>query len=84
MVLIDGGSASASEIVAGALQDLGRAVLVGTRSFGKGSVQTMLDLGDFGGIRLTTQRYYTPAGRSIQAVGMRPGYRSTPSQCGVL
>ena len=79
VVLIDGGSASASEIVAGALQDLGRAVLVGTRSFGKGSVQTMLDLGDFGGIRLTTQRYYTPAGRSIQAVGIDPDIEVRPA-----
>jgi carboxyl-terminal processing protease len=70
VVLINGGSASASEIVAGALQDHKRATIVGTRSFGKGSVQTIIPLGNEGAIRLTTQRYYTPAGRSIQAKGI--------------
>ena len=72
LVLINGGSASASEIVAGALQDHKRALVIGTRSFGKGSVQTIIPLGQNGAIRLTTARYYTPAGRSIQAKGIDP------------
>jgi carboxyl-terminal processing protease len=72
IVLINGGSASASEIVAGALQDHKRATLIGTRSFGKGSVQTIIPLGSQGALRLTTARYYTPAGRSIQARGIDP------------
>lgn len=72
IVLINGGSASASEIVAGALQDHRRAVVLGTRSFGKGSVQTIIPLGSDGAIRLTTARYFTPAGRSIQAKGISP------------
>src|SRR5579871_5821646 len=71
-VLINGGSASASEIVAGALQDHHRAVLLGTRSFGKGSVQTIIPLAGHGAMRLTTARYYTPSGRSIQARGIDP------------
>ncbi|RYE07561.1 MAG: PDZ domain-containing protein [Hyphomicrobiales bacterium] len=72
IVLINGGSASAAEIVAGALQDHKRATLVGTRSFGKGSVQSIIHLGANGGIRLTTARYYTPNNRSIQAAGITP------------
>lgn len=72
VVLINGGSASASEIVAGALQDHGRAIILGTRSFGKGSVQTIVPLGQHGAMRLTTSRYFTPSGRSIQAVGIEP------------
>ena len=72
VVLINGGSASASEIVAGALQDHRRAIILGTKSFGKGSVQTIIPLGQNGAIKMTTQRYYTPSGQSIQAKGISP------------
>jgi carboxyl-terminal processing protease len=72
VVLINGGSASASEIVSGALQDHHRAILLGTRTFGKGSVQTIIPLPGHGAMRLTTARYYTPSGRSIQAKGIDP------------
>lgn len=72
VILINGGSASASEIVSGALQDHKRAILLGTKSFGKGSVQTVIPLPGHGAMRLTTARYYTPSGRSIQATGIEP------------
>jgi len=72
IVLINGGSASGSEIVAGALQDNKRALIVGTKSFGKGSVQTILPLDGKRGIKLTTALYYTPSGKSIQAQGIKP------------
>jgi carboxyl-terminal processing protease len=72
IVLINSGSASASEIVAGALKDHSRAIIVGTRSFGKGSVQSIIPLAGNGAMRLTTARYYTPSGISIQAKGIEP------------
>ncbi|HEX4110934.1 MAG TPA: S41 family peptidase [Stellaceae bacterium] len=85
VVMINGGSASASEIVAGALQDHHRALLLGTRSFGKGSVQTVLPVQESGGaIRLTTARYYTPSGRSIQAEGIKPDVVVEPAKIEAL
>jgi carboxyl-terminal processing protease len=78
VVIVNGGSASASEIVAGALQDSHRALVVGSRSFGKGSVQTILPLSNEGAIKLTTARYYTPSGRSIQAEGIEPDVAIRP------
>ncbi|MEE9139893.1 MAG: S41 family peptidase [Alphaproteobacteria bacterium] len=80
VVLINGGSASASEIVAGALQDHRRAILLGTPTFGKGSVQTIIPLGNQGAMRLTTARYYTPSGRSIQATGIEPDIDVEPAR----
>jgi carboxyl-terminal processing protease len=80
VVLINGGSASAADIVAGALQDQKRAVLLGTQRFGKGSVQTVIPLSDSSGLRLTTARYYTPAGTSIQAKGITPDIEVRPME----
>jgi carboxyl-terminal processing protease len=80
IVLVNGGSASGAEIVAGAIQDRGRGILLGTHTFGKGSVQTIFPLKDGSGLRLTTARYYTPNGRSIQAKGIVPDIIVEPSQ----
>jgi carboxyl-terminal processing protease len=80
VILINGGTASASEIVAGALQDQHRAVVMGTKSFGKGSVQTIIPIADAGAMRLTTARYYTPSGRSIQQLGIEPDITVQPSK----
>lgn len=84
VVLVNGGSASASEIVAGALQDNQRAVLMGTTTFGKGSVQTILPITGERGIKLTTARYYTPSGRSIQAEGIKPDIEVLPAKVSLL
>ncbi len=78
VVLVNGSSASASEVLAGALQDHGRALIIGEKTFGKGSVQSVLNLRNGSGIRLTTSRYYTPTGRSIQAEGIHPDVEITP------
>jgi carboxyl-terminal processing protease len=80
VVLVNGGSASGAEIVAGAIQDHGRGIIVGTQTFGKGSVQTIIPLKDGSGLKLTTARYYTPNGRSIQAKGIAPDIIVKPSR----
>jgi carboxyl-terminal processing protease len=80
LVLVNSGSASASEIVAGALQDHQRAIIAGTTTFGKGSVQTVLQISEDKAIKLTTARYYTPNGRSIQAEGIKPDVLIEPAK----
>ena len=80
VVLINEGSASAAEILAGALQDHKRAVIMGEKSFGKGSVQTIIPLSSYGAMRLTTARYYTPSGKSIQAMGIVPDIEVKPAK----
>ena len=84
VVIINDGSASASEIVAGALQDHKRAIILGEKSFGKGSVQTLIPLAKYGAMRLTTARYYTPSGRSIQAKGIEPDVEVKPAKVEVI
>lgn len=84
VVMINDGSASASEIVAGALQDHKRAVILGEKSFGKGSVQTLIPLANYGAMRLTTARYYTPSGRSIQAKGIEPDIEVKPAKVEII
>lgn len=79
VILVNGGSASASEIVAGAMQDHGRAIIMGSKTFGKGSVQTIQDLPTGGAVKLTTARYFTPNGRSIQAQGIEPDIVANPA-----
>ncbi|MBO5442720.1 MAG: S41 family peptidase [Alphaproteobacteria bacterium] len=84
VVIINDGSASASEILAGALQDHKRAIILGEKSFGKGSVQTVIPLGGYGAMRLTTARYYTPSGRSIQATGIEPDIEVKPAKVEII
>jgi len=79
VVLVDGGTASAAEVVAGALQDRDRAVIVGSRTYGKGSVQQPIRLADGTAIEITVARYYTPSGRSVDGVGIRPDIEVAPS-----